>query len=142
MYKVVIKELKQYSNSTKASIYKRFFKTGKGEYGQGDIFLGLTVPEIQYVSKKYIDISFKDIKYLLYSKYHEIRVCGFTILTYKYTKYENKKEVVDFYIKHLKQANNWDLVDLSCYKVLGSYLIDNTDEIDILYKLAKSDNLW
>lgn len=134
--------LKAYASSEKADLLQRFFKTKKGEYGEGDIFLGVVVPHTRLVAKKYVDVLLSDIKELLYSKIHEERLCALLILVEKYNKADekNKKVIADFYSKNLKQANNWDLVDLSAPKILGEYLMDKPR--DILYKLVKSKNLW
>ena len=135
-------ELKNAGNPEKAGIVSRFFKTGRGQYGEGDIFLGIAVPETREISKKYINLSLSHLQKLLLSKVHEERLAALMILTEKYKKADskNKKAIIDFYLKNAKNANNWDLVDLSAYKILGDYLIDK--DKSILYKLAKSDNLW
>lgn len=132
----ITNELKQLSNPKKAKIYQRFFKTGKGEYGEGDIFIGLTVPEQRQVAKKYKEVSLKEIQALLDSSIHEHRLTGLIILTYK----ELNKQVYEFYMKNIKAVNNWDLVDLTCHRIIGKYLLDKDRKI--LYKLAKSKNLW
>jgi len=132
------KDLDKLRNPKKAKILQRFFKTGPGEYGEGDIFLGIVVPEQRKIAKKYKDLGLKDIQELLNSKYHEHRLTGLIILTYQY---KNKpKEVYDFYIKNTKNINNWDLVDVTTPNIVGEYLL-NKDR-SILYKLAKSKDLW
>ena len=135
-------ELKQIANPEKATILQKFFKTGKGEYGEGDIFLGVTVLEQRKIAKRYVDLDLKDIKELLSNKVHEYRLTGFFILIYKFEKADEKekKGIVDFYLKNIKSANNWDLIDCVADKILGSYLINKDKEI--LYELAKTDNLW
>ena len=133
------KDLNELKNKEKAKVYARFFKTGKGEYGEGDIFLGLTVPKQRELAKKYIDLPLTDVKKLLYNKYHEFRLTGLFILVYKYEK-EPSKKIIDFYIKHRHRGNNWDLIDCVCDKLLGKYLFDK--DKSILYKLAKSNSLW
>ena len=137
------KELKTYSNPQKAKILQWFFKTWVWEYWYWDIFLWITVPTIRSISKKY-NLSLTEINYFLSSPYHEFRSFGIISLVYKYQKLKNitdKKEIVDFYLSKTKYINNWDLVDVSCYKILGQYCyeIKNTK---ILYKLSKSSNLW
>lgn len=142
---LIISELGKHRSPQKEELFKRFFKTGKGEYGEGDIFWGITVPDIRNVAKKYyIPITINEIKELINSEIHEIRLTGYLILTYKYEKgsTEEKENIANFYLDNLKGANNWDIVDLSCYKILGSYLIDNHDKRYILYKLVNSSNLW
>jgi 3-methyladenine DNA glycosylase AlkD len=136
------RDLARNASKEKALIYQRFFKTGKGEYGEGDIFLGLTVPEQKKIAKKYADLSMQDLQSLIKSKIHEERQICLQILILKYKKADSKqqKEIYNFYIKNTKQINNWDLVDLSAYKIVGPYLEDK--DKSVLYKLAKSPNLW
>jgi 3-methyladenine DNA glycosylase AlkD len=136
------RELSLYSDFEKANILQRFFKTGFGQYGEGDIFLGIVVPNTRIVAKKFSDLPLAEIKKALYSRIHEERLCALLILVEKFNKGDNKikKEVFDFYIKNAKQANNWDLVDLSSPKIVGEYLLNKDKKI--LYKFAKSENLW
>ncbi|HLD98437.1 MAG TPA: DNA alkylation repair protein [Candidatus Nanoarchaeia archaeon] len=135
------KDLKLLSNSEKITIYQNFFKTGKGQYGEGDIFIGVTVPNTRKIAKKYRKISLEVISKLLDSKIHEERLLGVLILVEKYQKISDDK-IFLFYKKHNKKINNWDLVDLSADKIVGNYYYKNKDKINNLYKLAKSDNLW
>lgn len=145
-YKKVINELDKYSNKDKKNSFIKFFKTVKGEYGYGDKFLGITVPNIRKVAKQYIDLDLENISFLLKNEYHEIKLVSLIILTYKFEKYKkekNEKElknIFNFYLKNTKYINNWDLVDLSCYKIVGRYLLDK--DRSILYKLVNSKNLW
>jgi len=136
------KEFKSYSSPEKAKIYARFFKTGKGEYGEGDEFLGLTVPEQRKLAQKYVDLRFDEIKELLYSKYHEHRLTGFFILCYRYQKANEKDRdrIIDFYIKHKHRGNNWGLIDCVADKLLGKHILEK--DKSILYALAKSESLW
>lgn len=134
------KELLNLADKEKAELLQGFFKTGQGEYGEGDIFLGITVPEQRNVAKKYKDMDLNEIQELLNSKFHEHRLVALLILIEKYQKEDNKKQIVDFYLKNTRNINNWDLVDLSAHKLLGDYLLGR--ERSILYKLAKSDDLW
>ncbi|HLC60187.1 MAG TPA: DNA alkylation repair protein [Candidatus Nanoarchaeia archaeon] len=135
-------ELARFGNPEKAKILSGFFKTDKGQYGYGDIFLGVKVPETRSIAKKFNELSLKDLKELLYSKIHEERLCALLLLVdkYKQSNSKNKKIIVDFYIQNAKNVNNWDLVDLSADKILGNYLIDK--DKSILYILAKSQNNW
>ena len=135
-YENVRKELENLKNKEKAKILQGFFKTGKGEYGEGDVFLGISVPKSRDISRKYKDLEFNDIKKLLNSKEHEARLVGLLILTYK----SLDKNVFEFYLKNIKNVNNWDLVDLTSHKIIGEYLLDKDKKI--LYNLAKSNNLW
>lgn len=143
MYNQITKELKQHSNANKAVILLRFFKTGKDEYGEGDRFVGVTVPIIRSIVKKFYEqINFADIQKLLDSPIHEYRLTGLLTLVYKYKKsdIQDKKKIVQFYEKNFQAINNWDLVDLTAHKILGDWLIDKNRHK--LYKLAKSKNLW
>lgn len=142
-FQKIKKELKNKSNKKKAKILQKFFKTGKGEYGEGDLFIGVTVPEIRKIAKNY-DLELKEIKELLKSKVHEERQIALIILVKKYenAKKENnkdlKKEIFEFYLNNLEGINNWDLVDVSCPKIIGDYLIDKKEKRNVLYKLAGS----
>lgn len=133
--------LKQ-KNPAQAVILQRFFKTGKGEYGEGDIFYGIKVPVQRSIAKLFKDLSLNDLKELINSKIHEERLIAAFILVDQYKRGDNKKKKViyNFYLKHRKGINNWDLVDLSAPKIVGAYLIDK--EKDPLYKFAKSKDLW
>ena len=141
----VVKELECLKNNEKIKVFKRFFKTNEGEYGYGDMFWGISVPQVREISKRYfLDISFDEIKILINHKIHEVRLTGYLILTYQYEKSDNerKKDIFDFYLNNLSGCNNWDLVDLSCYKIVGEYVLRNKEKRKILYKLSKSKNLW
>ena len=136
-------EIKKSANPQKVKILQKFFKTGNGQYGEGDIFIGLMVPESRKISKKYLNLTFKEISILLSSKIHEERLICLLILVDKFKKAtQNEQEkFFRFYIKHAKKVNNWDLVDLSAPNILGTYLL-GTPNRQILYKLARSDNIW
>lgn len=135
-------ELKKLSNPKQAKILQRFFKTGKGEYGEGDIFLGIKVPAQRKVADYFEQLSLKDIEKLLESKIHEHRLTALFILIKRYEKTtkQEKKMIFDFYLRNTENINNWDLVDISAPKIIGSYLLEKPKSI--LYKLAKSKNLW
>ena len=133
------KIIKLRANAEKAKIYQRFFKTDKGEYGEGDIFLGLTVPQSREIAKQFINLKLEKISKHLNSRYHEERLIALLILVEKYKK-EKSPEIINFYLKNSKQINNWDLVDLTADKILGQHLLSK--DKSTIYKLAKSDNLW
>jgi 3-methyladenine DNA glycosylase AlkD len=136
------REMSQLSDPDRAKNLSWFFKTGKGQYGEGDVFLGIPVPEQRKVAKKYTDLSLGDLQELLDSKIHENRFTALLILISKYRKAEEscKKEIFDFYLKNTENVNNWDLVDLSAPRIVGDYLLSK--ERSVLYKLAKSKSLW
>ncbi|MBN2102332.1 MAG: DNA alkylation repair protein [Candidatus Aenigmarchaeota archaeon] len=135
-------DMKKLSNSEKAKLYSRYFKTGKGEYGEGDIFIGLTVPEQRKLSKEYKGLSLNDIQELLKSKIHEERLTGLLILVLQYKKADEKLKgkIVEMYLSNTKNINNWDLVDLSAPNIPGDYFLKR--ERSFIYKLSKSKNLW
>ncbi len=135
-------ELDKLANPEKAKLLARYFKTGRGEYGEGDKFLGITVPEQRKVARKYKDAELEEVKQLITSKIHEHRLTGLMILVEKFPKADvlMKKKIIDFYLSNTKHVNNWDLVDLSAPRLLGAHLLDNDRKI--LYKLAKSKNIW
>ena len=137
--------LQDLSDEEKAKIMMRFFKTGKGEYGEGDIFLGISVPNQRLIAKEfYQQVSLNDIKNLLNSNIHEYRLTALLMLVSKYEKSKDelvRKEIIDFYLAQTSQINNWDLVDTSCYKILGHYCFHQKRE-ELLFELADSDDLW
>jgi len=136
------KELQHLADPDRAKILQKFFKTGKGQYGEGDVFLGIKVPEQRKVAKKYSGLTLKELQGLLSSRYHEHRLTSLLILVIKYTKSDEseKKEIADFYFKNTNHINNWDLVDVSADKIIGDYLLER--DRSVLYRLAKSENLW
>jgi 3-methyladenine DNA glycosylase AlkD len=140
MVSKIKKQIKAKSSKEKAKILSSFFKTGKGQYGEGDIFLGVTVPELRKIAKANKEINLDQVKELLESKIHEERFVALQILKLKYLSAKNKKQIADFYLKNRKNINNWDLIDTSAHYILGSFLKDKDKKI--LYKLARSKNLW
>jgi len=136
-------EIRALANKEIAQHSLRFFKTDKGEYGHGDLFLGVRAPKIRLIAKKHIDISITDMKTLIQSKYHEERFLGLIILVNKYAKTKDKKnrnQLYKIYVSSFKHINNWNLVDVTCPHVTGKHLIDK--DRTILYKWAKSEDLW
>lgn len=129
----------------KAEFFPRFFKAGKGEYAEGDEFIGVTVPDQRKVAKEYAGkISLEELRKLLSSKIHEHRHCALLMLVSKFEKSKNPGEqsnIVKFYLKNKKYINNWDLVDNSCYKILGRFCFENSDG-SILRNLSDEDHLW
>lgn len=138
----ILREIKKCENKEKAKILLRFFKTGKGEYGEGDIFLGIIVPEQRAIARKFKDISFSEVQKLLNSNIHEHRMIALLILIEKYKRADEleKEKIFKLYLKNTKNINNWDLVDLSCPQIVGDFLLSK--DRSILYSFAKSKNLW
>lgn len=140
----ILDELRAAGSSEKAAHLSRFFKTGPGEYGEGDRFLGVTVPVNRAIAKAHIETPIDEIQRLVESEWHEARLCGLLILCYRYkrrkTADSEREEIVRFYLRNVRHCDNWDLVDLTCRDILGEYLV-NRDR-SILYRLAGSDCLW
>ncbi|MDT3696429.1 MAG: DNA alkylation repair protein [Ignavibacterium sp.] len=134
--------IKKQANPKQAVILQKFFKTAKGEYGEGDIFYGIKVPIQRTIAKQFRDLSFTDLKSLINSKIHEERLIAAFILVDQYKNGDEKKRklVFNFYLKNRKGINNWDLVDLSAPQIIGEHLLDK--EKSLLYKFALSKDLW
>lgn len=143
MIEQLIADLRQFGNPTKAAQAQRFFKTGSGEYGEGDQFIGVTVPEVRSVMKKYLDCPLQEIRQLLKSEFHECRLAALLLLVHQYQKgtESTQKQIVDTYLKSTKYINNWDLVDTSAYHILGPWLYEHKDT-SLLTTLADSNSLW
>ena len=144
--KQVVAELRSESNAKKATDLQRFFKTGPGEYAEGDLFLGVMVPQTRATAKKYKSLPLTEIRKLTESIYHEVRFCGLLILISQYQSeklMQNRKKYFDFYLRQLRAGfiNNWDLIDVTGVR-MGTYLLDQKDSIEFLRRLAKSKNLW
>ena len=137
-----IKQLLQEKSSKKRKIKNEyFFKTKKGDYAEYDQFIGVSMPEIRKIAKNNQDIKEKVIKELLYSKIHEERMLSLIILINRYERY--KDQIFNFYIKHINQVNNWDLVDVSCYNILGNYIYEKKlPAIKTLEKFYNSKSIW
>jgi len=138
----VVSYLEGLSDPVIAKNSRRFFKTAKGEYGYGDIFLGIRVPVIREAVKKYKELKLSEVTKLLKSKYHEIRLFALLVLVYKFKNenVEGQEKIYNLYMKHRKYINNWDLVDSSAPYIVGAWLC-NRDKT-ILYELAVSKRLW
>lgn len=136
------KEIKKKANPQKAKLLQGFFKTGKGQYGEGDVFLGIMVPIQREIVKRCHDLSLTDVQKLLNSKIHEERLIALLILVsqFKRDDIQKRKAIFKFYLKNTRNINNWDLVDLTAPNIAGQFLIDKNRKI--LYKLVKSKNLW
>lgn len=144
IYEDVITELAKSANPSDAQFLQRFFKTGPGQYGEGDIFIGVRMSPVRQVAKKYKDLNLSEVQKLLNSKVHEHRMCGLIILTLKYPKVSevSKQEIYGFYLKNLYKGriNNWDLIDVTSPRIVGTHLLNKPKQI--LYDLARSDDLW
>jgi 3-methyladenine DNA glycosylase AlkD len=144
--KQVIADLKGLASVGKAADLQRFFKTGPGDYAEGDIFIGVVVPQTRKVAARYKDLPIIEIAKLTKSEIHEVRLCALIILTNQFKKSKDlneKKKLFNFYLKELKagHVNNWDLVDVTA-PTLGEYLLQLEDPMAVLHKLAKSKSLW
>lgn len=153
----IIEAMMALRNDSQREILMRFFKTGPGQYGEGDQFLGIKVPETRLIAKTAVDLPLDEVPTLLTSQWHEVRLCGFLILTYQMQKLCKKKllndtraieerdKLVMLYLEYADNANNWDLVDLSAPKILGQWLLvasNMKNKISVLDGLALSDTLW
>ena len=140
----LIQELRDSANPEKAKLYQRFFKTGLGEYAEGDVFIGLTMPQQRKIAKKYLDLPLNDIQILLKSKIHEYRMTGLIILVNKFKKNKKdrykQKEIFEIYIRNTNNINNWDLVDVTCNHIVGDFCAHEGTEL--LRQFAKSENVW
>lgn len=138
----IVKDLLVFKDPQKSKLLAGFFKTGKGEYGEGDVFWGISVPIQRKVAKKYSKIDLNEVIALLKSKIHEHRLTALLILVDKYHNADplSQKTIFNLYLKNTKFINNWDLVDLSSPNIVGDYLLNNNKQI--LIKLARSKNLW
>ncbi|MBW2590474.1 MAG: DNA alkylation repair protein [Deltaproteobacteria bacterium] len=136
------KKLKGLGNKEKAKKHQRFFKTGPGEYGEGDIFVGVTVPKLRKLANEYKTIPLKEVKKLLHSSIHEERLLSLFLLIHRYSKGDEheKERIYELYLKNTKLINNWDLVDSSAGHIVGAFLFDKSKKP--LYDLVKSNNLW
>jgi 3-methyladenine DNA glycosylase AlkD len=137
------KELESLADPEKARTMQGFFKTGPGQYGEGDVFIGVTVPDSRQVGRKFGGLPLEEVKALLDSVVHEERMVALLILVQKYGRapgIKEKEEVVKFYLGNMKQVNNWDLADLSAPGILGAHLMDRDRKL--LHRLAKSDSVW
>lgn len=136
------RHLKQLANKALAQRCARFFKTGPGQYGENDTFYGIRVPDIRSIAESFYTMSLKEVETLLHSPIHEARLLSLLILVYQFEQGDKKIQdtLFRFYKEHARQINNWDLVDLSAPKIVGTYLLYRSRAI--LFRLAKSPNLW
>lgn len=149
MFEKIIKEIRIHRNEQKGAVLGRFFKTGPGQYGAGDVFWGLDVPTSRKIAERYTHISKKDVLNLLKNEVHEVRLIALFILVAQYKKAKEsgdsklQTELVKFYLDNTKYVNNWDLVDSSAHQILGDFLLDKSEvEKRILLTLSHSKDLW
>ncbi|MFA7628552.1 MAG: DNA alkylation repair protein [Candidatus Dojkabacteria bacterium] len=155
----ILKDLKKVSSRERAVNSSRFFKTGKGEYGEGDLFIGIRTPEIRKISKKYLgDLKLGDLDFFLHNKIHEYRLFALITLTYMYhrtgkikdcsKRKEQREKIYKYYLENKRWINNWDLVDISAPKIVGAFLQkegadrEGRKDRSILYELVERNNLW
>ena len=140
--KKILNELKILATKERKRTNEWFFKTEKGSYGYGDIFIGVTVPDIRQISKKFSSIiSLSETKKLIQSPIHEVRLCALIILVNQY-KNDNRDEIFDFYIQNISFINNWDLVDTSAPHITGDYFYRNKKKRDMMFEFSESESLW
>jgi len=149
-------QLNKLADPERAKLSRRYFKTGKGDYGEGDEFIGIKVPQQRVVARQFRDMNLDDLQKLLNSRIHEYRLTALLIIVGQYERHRRKGEIesalglVNFYLANLKQVNNWDLVDLSAPKILGDFILNHKNyqrltsgiDVDLIYGLAKSKNIW
>ncbi len=144
-FTLIFQSLKDHANPARAAGQRRFFKTGPGEYGYGDKFLGLTLPQTRALAQKWAaQAGEEDLEKLFASPWHEARALAALLLVRRFEMSkapEVQKRVFDFYVAHLPRCNNWDLIDISAYKIIGAYLYSQQDP-RLFYRLARSGNLW
>jgi 3-methyladenine DNA glycosylase AlkD len=143
MFSIIRKEFKSLANPEKAKLLAGFFKTGKGEYAEGDHFWGVMVPQTRKIARKYsAEIKIEDLKIILAKGWHEERLCALLMLLEKFEQGSEaeKRKIFDFYLAHTRFVNNWDLVDLSAPRIVGGYLTGKSKAV--LLKIARSKNLW
>ncbi len=136
------KKISALSNTERAEFSQRFFKTGPGEYGEGDIFLGLSVPQMRTLAKEYRAVSIEDVLVLLQSAIHDERAIAIFILVQAFAKGDEvkKRQIYELYLQQTRFINNWDLVDCSAAQIVGAFLLNKNRKP--LYTLAKSKSLW
>jgi 3-methyladenine DNA glycosylase AlkD len=144
--KQFVERLKAHQSAAELKKIQRYFKSGKGEYGEGDKFIGVRMGQVFALAKEFIEMPLGEIEKLLENPIHEVRAGGCSIMgkqaTHKKTPESRRKELYDLYLRRHDRINNWDLVDLASYKVIGSYLFDFDKPRNVLYKLARSKNTW
>ncbi len=141
---IILKRLRAAATPEKATVLAGFFKTGKGQYGEGDRFLGVTVPEQRKLAKEFRDLPLPEVEALVASPWHEARLTGFLVLTYAFARAgeARRRELYDFTLAHRATLNNWDLVDVIAPVIIGGWLVDRPADRKLLRRFAKSSDLW
>ena len=142
---LLVSEIREKADKKRSERAKSFSKTGIGEYGEGDVFIGISTPVLRVIARKYFDLKLNDLEKLLGSRIHEERSLALMILAQKYKRGKEesaKSEIYDFYIKNRKGVNNWGLVDISAWHIAGNFLIDHSKDRSVLYEFARSSDLW
>lgn len=145
LYRQIVNDLASRAKTEKKLVLQRFFKTGPGQYGEGDVFLGVVVPDQRVVAKQYYQLAdLSVIEKLLSSEVHEHRLTALLMLTYQFPKSDltKKRVIYDFYLENTANINNWDLVDLSAPNIVGEYMLATKLDMNRLAKLATSPLLW
>jgi 3-methyladenine DNA glycosylase AlkD len=136
-----IQRLKELADAKQAVVVAGFFKTGPGQYGEGDKFLGLRVPQVRAVAREFRDLPLKDVEKLLASELHEVRLCALLVLVDQYRRVEAQRDAIyELYLRNMSRINNWDLVDSSAPQIVGAHLSSRSRAP--LKKLARSKSLW
>ena len=139
----VKRELREKRNPEKAAFYPRFFKAGPGEYGEGDKFIGVVVPDQRKIARQFRDLELPEVRKLLDDSFHECRLTGLLILVIQYERANDdaeRREVHDFYVRHFDRVNNWDLVDATAHKILGPQ--SEFDDRSTIHKFSQSGSMW
>jgi len=140
----VMRALEPYAAPNDVGFLSSFFKTGEGQYGAGDVFIGVRVPAVRHVAKQFIGISLADIEALLESPVHEMRLLAVILTTMQYKKADEarRQALFDLYLRRTDRINNWDIVDSSCRDIVGEYILQHPDKADIIRRLAASKDIW
>lgn len=148
-YHAIVNEMVAHRNKSRSTLSAQYFKTGKGDYAEGDIFLGLTVPQVRTIVKLYRDkVSLSDVTLLLRDKYHELRLAALLLMVARYERSNDAathKAIFLVYTKHAKYINNWDLVDTSAPQIVGAYISDHMEHeerLAFINAYIRSHDLW
>jgi len=140
----VLREMEKHSSPGDAEFLGRFFKTGEGQYGAGDVFIGTRVPATRVVAEQFATASLTELEALLESPIHELRLCAVIIMAEQYKKADpaHRQKILELYLRRTDRINNWDIVDSSCRDIVGQYILDHPQQADIARRLARSKDIW